>query len=252
MTPLPKMKLGRRALKRDTRTLRLARYLGASLPPAPPSCDWTKTTADFGVMLNDQLGDCTIAGAAHAVQIWTLNSGSIETLSDPQVLNTYVAWDGYVPGNPDTDNGGIELDVLNKWRKLGLCGHSLIGFAAANVGNITEMRQGIALFGGAYIGMEVPNFIMESELDPTVPWDLPAGGDDGGIDGGHCVYVVGYDAHYFYFISWGKVYKMTVAFFLKYVDEGYVLFGGDWVNTGGKAPSGFLVAELTADLVLIH
>ena len=41
----------------------------------------------------------------------------------------YENWDGYVPGNPSTDTGGIELDVLNDWQKQGFAGHALMAFA---------------------------------------------------------------------------------------------------------------------------
>ncbi|MGB6194556.1 MAG: hypothetical protein WBF42_18980, partial [Terracidiphilus sp.] len=35
------MKLGRKAIRTDTRTLMLARYLKPGLPAPPPACDWT-------------------------------------------------------------------------------------------------------------------------------------------------------------------------------------------------------------------
>ncbi len=72
-----KMKLGRKAIKTDTRTLALGRYLTPSLPPPPAAQDWTKGITAWGMMLNgpepsepqfpDGLGDCTIAGCGHAI-----------------------------------------------------------------------------------------------------------------------------------------------------------------------------------------
>ena len=112
-----KMRLGRKAIKTDSRTLALGDYLTPALPPPPPSADWTKGITSWGMMLNDTLGDCTIAGAGHAVQVWTANTASIATLPDPTIESYYQQWDGYVPGNSSTDNGGVELDVLNDWRR---------------------------------------------------------------------------------------------------------------------------------------
>ena len=242
-------KLGRKAVKRDSRTLCLATYLTPILPPPPPAVDWTGgVLSGWGMMLNDDLGDCTIAGAAHAVQVWTKNASAEETISDPQVLSIYVAWDGYVPGNAATDNGGIELDVLNTWRQQGFCGHSLQGYASANPKNLTEIRQAIQLFGGVYIGLSLPVSAQTQDV-----WDVVPGDPDGtpGSWGGHCVYVTGYDPENFACITWGAVKKMTTAFFLMYCDEAYALFGGDWINTGGTAPSGFKSDQLLADLALI-
>src|SRR6266700_2460889 len=58
------MKLGRKAIKTDSRTLALGNYLKPSLPPPPPAKDWTCGVTEWGMMGNDKLGDCTIAGVA--------------------------------------------------------------------------------------------------------------------------------------------------------------------------------------------
>lgn len=243
------LKLGRKAVKTDSRTLKLAKYTLA-LPAAPATCDWTKGITAWGAMLNDQLGDCTIAGCGHAIQVCGVNVGysfDKETLPDGTIESAYSAWDGYVPGDPSTDVGGVELDVLNDFKRDGLGGHHLIGFADPAVSNQAEIHQAIYLFGGCYIGFNVPNFIMSGDGPPAV-WDVVA--DDGGIDGGHCVFCCGYDASTITFISWGSVYKMTTAFWNKYVDEAHALLLATWIDND-KTPSGFNLAQMEADLALI-
>jgi hypothetical protein len=243
------MKLGRKAIKTDSRTLRLGKYLTAALPAPPASCDWTKGVASFGEMLNDQLGDCTIAACGHAIQIWSLNADNSErTIPDSAILAAYEAWDGYVQGDPSTDTGGVCLDVLNAWKKDALNDYELQAFADPTVSNLDEIRQAIALFGGVYIGFNVPNFIMATDTIPPL-WDVAA--DDGGNAGGHCVFVVGYDESTFSFISWGSVYKMTAAFWTKYVDEAHALLATVWLTETG-APSGFNLQQLTDDLAAIR
>jgi hypothetical protein len=199
-------------------------------------------------MLNDQLGCCTIAGAAHAVQVWTTNTGQEVTLPDTSILTAYEQWDGYDPSDPSTDQGGVELDVLNDWKRSGLSSHQLLAYADASVSNTLELRQAINLFGGLYIGFNVPNFVMQNP-EPGTVWDVVA--DDGGIDGGHAVFVAGYDASTFTFISWGQVFKMTVAFWNKYVDEAHALLSPDWLNTKGT-PNGFNLQQLQQDLAAIR
>lgn len=244
------VKLGRKAVKRDSRTLKFGKYLTASLPAAPPARDWTRGTTDWGTMLNDQLGCCTIAGIGHGIQVWTLNTGSMFTMPDSIIERAYSAFDGYVPGDPSTDQGGVELDVLNDWKKNThgfFVQHPLLAFADPAVQNLEEIRQAINLFGGVYIGMEVPNFMMSAE--PSDVLDVVA--NDGGIDGGHCVFCCKYDVDTISFISWGAVYTMTNGFWNKYVDEAHALLGKNWLAAQGS-PSGFDLEQLEADLGLIH
>lgn len=239
------MKLGRKAIRTDSRTLALGNYLKPSLPPPPPAKDWTCGILDWGVMLNDKLGDCTIAGVAHAIQVWSSCLGKEVTANDNTVLSYYESWDGYNPANPTTDRGGIELDVLNNWHKQGFSGHGLLAFAVPKFSNLVEIRQSITLFGGVYIGLALPVTAQNQDV-----WDVvPNGGANAkkGSWGGHCVFVPKYDAHSFTCITWGGLKTMTVAFWTKYCDEAYTLLGQDWLSAKG-APSGFDQGQLQTDL----
>jgi hypothetical protein len=240
------MKLGRKAIKTDSRTLALADYLLPSIPPPPPTADWTKGITSWGMMLNDTLGDCTIAGVAHAIQVWSANTGTMFTVPDATVQNYYEQWDGYVPGQPNTDNGGIELDVLNDWQKQGFDGKPLLAFADARFTNLVEIRQSIALFGGVYIGIALPLSAQKQEVWDVVPGAIGRKGSWGG----HCVFVPKYDQHGFTCITWGEVKTMTVAFWKKYCDEAHTLLGQDWLTDKGS-PSGFDQTQLLADLKAI-
>ena len=242
-----KMKLGRRLIREDRRNLRLSHYMGTTLPTAPVSVDWSHGISNWGMMLNDQLGDCTIAGAAHAIQVWTANLETELTLSDDQVLLAYEQWDGYNPSDPASDQGGVELDVLKNWRQQGLAGHALKAFAAATVQDVAEVRQAINLFGGIYIGLSLPLTAQKQAV-----WDVGHGSNGKpGSWGGHCVYVVGYDATGFTCITWGELKKMTVGFWKKYCDEAYALLSPDWIGAKGS-PEGLALAQLEADLAAIR
>lgn len=245
MTDLSQMKLGKKAPRFDPRTLRLADFLAPKLPPPPKALWWTGTVTDFGMMLNDQLGDCTIAGAAHQIQVWTLNVDKIVTVSDSVVENAYVAWDGYVIGDQSTDNGGVEIDVLNKWKKFGLAGHALAGYADPNPQNMLHVKQAMCTFGGVYIGLSLP---LTAQTQKT--WDVVkncTNGDDApGSWGGHCVVVPNYDddGDILTCITWGGLQQMTKAFWLKYVDECHALLSPDWLNGFGYDPNGIYMPDL--------
>jgi hypothetical protein len=201
------------------------------------------------MMCNDRLGCCTIAGAGHAIQVWTANTGKMETVADPEIEEYYAKWDGYVPGDVSTDNGGVELDVLKDWKSQGLDGNGLLAFADANVVNLQEIRQAIALFGGVYIGISLPLTAQTQDV-----WDVAsdAGSDASkGSWGGHCVFVASYDQSSFTCITWGALKTMTLAFWLAYCDEAHALLGKSWLGTH-QAPNGFDQDQLMADLKLIR
>jgi hypothetical protein len=239
------MRLGRKAIKTDTRTLAFGDYLTPGLPPPPPTADWTKEIAAWGMMLNDKLGDCTIAGCGHAVQVWSANTSGIVTVPDPTIESFYEKWDGYVPGNPSTDSGGVELDVLNNWQKQSFAGNALLAFADPKTASLVEIHQSIALFGGVYIGLALPLTAQTQDV-----WDVaPNGGAKAkkGSWGGHCVFVPKYDQNGFTCITWGQLKTMTPAFWKEYCDEAHTLLGQDWITAKG-APNGFDQAQLLADL----
>ena len=245
------MKLGRKHVKTDSRTLQLGKYLKDNLPAPPPAKDWTRGIEDWGMMLNQIHGDCTIAAAAHAIQVWSVNAkgekGEVR-LPDDRILHYYEKWDGYNPSDPNTDGGGVELDVLNNWQQTDLDSHELIAYADPAFSKIDEIRQAITLFGGVYIGLSLPTTAMKQEI-----WDVvPNGGADAkpGSWGGHAVFVPKYDAHTFTCITWGKLKTMTVAFWKEYVDEAHALLSHDWLKERGS-PSGFDLTALKADLAAI-
>ncbi len=248
---VPQVCLGRKAIITDSRTLKMATYIGPELPAPPAVVDWTNgQTTEWGMMLNDRLGCCTIAGCAHAIQLWSKNVGQQITVPDSAVLSMYEQWDGYNPAIPSSDEGGIELNVLNSWKKQGFVGHNLLAFASINIQNVLEIQQCINLFGGLYIGISLPLTAQHQDV-----WDVDLSdpyASQPGSWGGHCVFISGYDKNGISCITWGSVKKMTVAFFLKYCDEAYALIGQDFFNTQGVDVEGFNSSQLLADLSQIR
>jgi hypothetical protein len=247
MTDHSQMRLGRRAIKRDSRTLCLARYLAPEFPPAPRAKAWSPAVKQpWGMLLNDQLGDCTIAAALHLDMAWTANAGGSFTPTDADALDAYESIDGYVPGNPSTDQGGIELDVLNAWKSAGIAGRKILAFVAVNPKSHKEVEQAIALFGGLYIGVTLP---VSAQTQQTW-WN--AGNNDGGVWGGHAVPVLDYDDEYLTCVTWGALKKMTWSFFYRYCDEAYAVISTDFIEQNGLDPSGFRLAQLQCDLSQLH
>jgi hypothetical protein len=243
-----KMPLGRKALRKDIRTLRLSKYLARVLPTPPEKVDWSVGIKQWGMMLNDRLGDCTIAALGHAIQTWTANTTGEATVPDLDIETAYEQWCGYNAADPQTDNGGVELDVLNDWRhqEQGLSGHTLLGYADPKLANLTEVRTAINLFGGLYIGLSLP---LSAQNQGT--WDLVSDRhlSEPGSWGGHAVFVLQYDSDYFTCVTWGQLQKMTVDFWNRYVDEAHALLSPDWIEqktTTGRFDLPTLQADLAA------
>lgn len=228
-------------------TVDLVRYLtpGSWFPAPASSVDWSKKLpTSLGMMLNDRLGDCTCAAAGHAIQLVTGNASSEVTVTDAAILRAYEAVSGYNPGTGDNDNGAVETDVLNYWRRVGVSGHRIVASGTVNHADTTLVKQLVAYLGFLYIGVQVPK---AWEAGPNI-WAVPTKAADRQIVGGHAIIVVGYDDHHLRIVSWGRVYRMTWAAFEKYCDEAHGVITPEWIEKTGDAPSGLDLAQLQADL----
>jgi hypothetical protein len=249
MIDVSKMKLGKRPAVHDKRTLLLSDYVTNALKP-PPRVDWSMKLTHIGEMLNDQLGICTIAAAGHMIQTWTAANGSQIILPDNAILKGYEEACGYNPADPSTDNGGVEVTVLNYLRKTGLGGHKIYAYVAQEPGNRTHIELAVDLLGGCYLGLELPRSIQGQRV-----WSVPPGGPVGdgapGSLGGHAVPAVAYGPAGITVITWGQLLTMTWKFFSVYCSESYGVLSPDWANGTKLAPSGFDLAALQADLAAI-
>lgn len=247
------VKLGRKPRGRNPRVPHLSALLaGIVLPPPPASIDYTiGMPADLGAMLNDSLGDCTCAAWGHAVQVWSFNANPpMATPTDADIESLYEATGGYVPGDPSTDEGCIEQDVLSYLMKTGLAGNKLAAFVEVDPRNLDDVKRTIADCGLAYIGFNVPNYLMNGLTAPGSVWDLDPSGDNG-IAGGHAVILAGYDVTGATVISWGSKYRMTWPFFAQFCDEAYALADATWVRVTGDTPGGLTLALLEEQMAAL-
>jgi hypothetical protein len=248
MQPISK-KLGKLRRRDDSRTLQLAKYLDSSLPRPPRAVDNSHGITSWGMMANDTLGDCTCAAVGHLVQDWTANASSEVTIPDPDIVSLYEAVSGYKPGDPSTDNGAECLTVLNYWRNKGVPGEGdkIAAYVALTPGDYTHVEDALYLFGGVYIGLQLPLSAQNQAV-----WAQSSGPDAAaGSWGGHCVAVVGYDGGGLTCVTWGALQRMTWGFWHTYCDEAYGVLSADWIEKSGDAPVGFDLAQLQADLTAV-
>ena len=123
-----------------------------------------------------------------------------------------------------------------------------MAFADPRPGNLTEIRQSIALFGGVYIGLAMPLTAQKQKV-----WDVVAKrrtqcqAQQLGRPLRLCAKVRCDRIHLHHL---GRAQRMTLAFWNKYCDEAHTLLSPDWIAAKGS-PSGFDQAQLLADLKAI-
>lgn len=245
------MKLGKQPVRLDPRTLQFARYLDQALPAFPDAQDWAgKVPGPWGMMLNDQIGDCTCASAGHLIMSWTADNAAPVTPADADIQAAYSAITGYDPVTGANDNGAVELNVLNFWRNTGIAGHKIGAYASIDPTNLDHVKAAIFLFGGIYTGFELP-----ITCQGQARWEITGVGTTGpgapGSWGGHAVPAMSYDDAGVTIITWGQPVKVAWDFFVTYCDEAYAIISPDFITGSLPAPNGFSMDQLVQDLQAI-
>ncbi|HTP29858.1 MAG TPA: hypothetical protein VMK12_29895 [Anaeromyxobacteraceae bacterium] len=237
-------RFGKHPPKHDYRTLRFKNYLKPGLAPPPPSYDvlqrvfanlkMSDPTVLFPMDGNDTLGDCTIAGLAHAV---TTYRGMIDKELVPRkqaVVKLYMHLTGGI------DSGLNELDVLNYWRKHPFAGDKALAFVSIDPKNQVHVQQAIQMFGGVYLGFQVQqNCIQDFEARRTwTPAPL--------TNEGHAVFAVAYDPNAVTVLTWGNTQTGTWDWWNECVDEAYAILPQDAKDS--EFAKGFNFAQLETDL----
>jgi hypothetical protein len=248
------VKFGRKRPVARCPRLSMEKYLKKGVITPPESCDYTSkaTSALTNVYLNDQLGDCVIAGGYHVVGVETGNAGNIFIATDKQITEDYSAIGGYVPGNPSTDQGCDEQTALNYWTQKGFAnGTKLLGWLAVDATDKQQVMSAMYLFENLYFGIELPDaWINPFPSGDGFTWDVSGNPDP---NNGHCIMGVGYTTSGVHIDTWGMIGTLTWNAISKYCStngqgELYVMLTPDQLSKGQtKAPNGVDWSSLIVD-----
>jgi hypothetical protein len=121
------LKTGKRPFKMHAKTLFFEKYAGDAIPEAPEKVYWGyKVPEDqWGMLANDEVGDCVVAGAMHMDMNWTAHTGTMRTYTREQALEIYSRLTGYDPTTGANDNGLVVTDFLNFWQTEGFFGSKI-------------------------------------------------------------------------------------------------------------------------------
>jgi len=225
------------------------------LPIPPNTIDWTPAAISClqQLFLNDQLGDCVIAAIMHALGIWTGNTGNLVTASNGQVLAAYEAIGGYVPGNPNTDNGCNIQTMLAYYMNNPLPdGSKLLGYVGVDPTNQIQVMRAIDLFENIILGLALPDAWVNPFPSGTgFVWDVAGDPDP---NNGHCIVggggglpnfkIVGYTADGVVIVTWGMLGILTWNALAKYAvnsasGECYSALNEDILSKKGNCPNGY-------------
>jgi hypothetical protein len=248
---------GRRRPSPHSPRLRLANYLGANLPDPPAAGDYCiKARAALKeIYLNDALGDCVVAGAAHMIGVWTGNA-----LPRPAIFGEWAIKNAYRAFSdaqyPASDSGCDEIFALNLWAHEGFAPtyanpHKIVAWVAVDAANPRELRAALWLFEGLMSGVELP----DAWINPPPSGDgftFDVAGDPVPTNG-HCMTHFSWDVDAIGCATWGMYGRITDAALAKYMTPAnggalYAAVSQDALIRGAaKAPNGFDAAQLLAD-----
>ncbi|WP_051193877.1 hypothetical protein [Nocardia jiangxiensis] len=233
--------------------LKLGSYLKTSaLPKIPGSFGHEQLIADWGMLGNDEVGDCVIAGSDHEAMLWNAAAGNpIPEFTTETALADYSAITGFNPADPTSDQG-TDMATAAEYRKntgmIDAAGnrHKIAAYLELEPGNLNELAAATYLFGAVGIGITVTD-IAQEQFAAGKPWSFRLGGD---VMGGHYVPVVARRNGYFVVVTWGKLQKMTWAFYVQQSMRAIAYVSDEYLHNG-ESPEHFDKAALLRDLAAL-
>lgn len=248
------LKTGKKPATHDPRDLQFAHYLIPGMPERPAVFGWNAPWSDdgWGMLGNDQYGDCVFAGADHETMLWNAQSDKQPEFRDEDALADYGAVTGFSPDDPNSDQGTNVRDAMKYRYHTGLrdasgARHKIGAYVALEPGNIDHVEEAMYLFGAVGIGIEFPESAM-TQFNNEKPWSVVSGAQ---VEGGHYIPLVAVRKvgrrHDLECVTWGRVQPMTRGFYEKYCDEAWGILSPEMMK-GGISPGGFDMRTLNADL----
>ncbi len=232
--------------------LKLSAYLDmAALPPIPSSFGHEEQTPPipWGMLGNDQVGDCVVAGGAHEHMIWSYMGGKPLTFNTADVLKDFTG----ITGLPPSPLVGADMQQAASYRqRVGLLGadkqrHKIGPYLELAPGNLRELYAAMYLFGAVGIALHLPS-TAEQQFNNRQSWHIVGGGYWLGY---HYVPCVAVREGNIVIVTWGRMQAMRPSFYVANNVQS-IVYLSDEALTGGKSIEGFDRAALLTDMNLIR
>lgn len=201
------------------------------------------------MFMNDQLGDCAIAGSIEEVRLANALRNVNVNFDDDTAVQNYADITGY-NGDPNTDQGTDVHDLYEYRQNTGIIDadgqrHKIVAYAGLTVGDFDELLIALSLFDMVGIGIRVPDYL-DAQFEAGQPWHIVAGRHR--IEGQHYVSVCGAtDRDTAQLYTWGGLGGITRSFYETFNTVAVVALTEE-LFTEGKSPEGIDREKLARDL----
>lgn len=215
-------RLGLAPPKIDPRTCKLEDYIDPSavddLLSETPS-DWALGRMwDPDDLGNLSVGCCGPAAAGNWQKMVGTVAGDfdeVDKVTTQSVLGSYGDISGW-DGTEDTDLGVVLLNMMNYWRRKGICNSVIDAFVSVSFNNQQSLCTAVGLGGPVVCGFSLP-----VECKVTDFWDAKPGMVRRSW-GGHAVLLFAVSPRLYVIKTWGKVVHVTPEFVANFCDEMYL------------------------------
>jgi hypothetical protein len=228
--------------------LKFSAVFDATELPTPPGGPWGRSglVKDYGMLGNDQYGDCVEAGTDHLIMLRNALNGVSVTFTETNALADYTAMTGFESWNLLSDQGTDIQAAAAYWQKSGMVDsdgnrHTIDAYVDIQIGNINEVLQASWLFGGVGIGVNLPSSA-ESQFDANQPWTIV---DTDSNEGGHYFPIIDQTSNGdLVAVTWGREQPLTKEWLAKYMIFGVGYLSKDILNKSGLSPTQINYAAL--------
>ena len=254
-----RFKLGKKPARPEAVKLWFHHYVPdtSALPPVPDTYGHQGAVTDWGMLANDQIGDCGPVAALHALKLWAAETGRSINITDAAAIRNYHLITGYDPtqtdadGNNPTDQGTDLRELLEYWRTTGLIDddgnrHTIAGSVGLRLGDhlLDEIKAAVYLYDGLLVGINCPAQYQDL-FQHGQPWGAV---ENPNYEGGHAIVLVGkpdagHDA-----VTWAGLVDFLPEGIMQNVDEAWAVISHDRIADSGTDANGFNWSQLTADL----
>ena len=190
---------------------------------------------------NDEYGDCGVAGVNHGEMCVDLDSHTaLAPVTGSQVVSYYLEYTG------GEDQGVVLADFLAYVRKTGWFGRKLPLYAPVSVSDFKTLQFAVNAYGYAYTGIQVTDLMMAASQNGNQQWTA-ADFQNGNVEGGHCVPIVGYDSDNLYAVTWGEIQPIAYSAWHLMSTEAWACVWGE-IPASGLDGHGVNLAALQGDL----
>lgn len=246
-------KLGLRPAPMSVKRLKFSNFLGApdQLPSLPSTFGHYASVHNWGMLGNDTVGDCGVAGPAHATMLWNAAVGIDVQFVTSDVLADYSAISGYVQGDDATDVGTDMVEVAKYWQEIGLrdasgVRHHISAELVIDPKNVAHVMLAGYMFGVVGLGVDLPGDA-ETQFDRGVVWQLTGRSDSLGL---HYVPLVGRNSvRSPLCVTWGRLHAMTPEWLQTRLREAVVYISPEYISKKTNlTPDQFDMAKLQGAL----